>query len=105
MSVDGTWKITVQTPMGAQESTIELVSDGSALTGTQSGNGECGPDLRRQRRRRQRDMEGRHHQPDVADRHLQGEGLGRLDLGQRERRPLPERVVQRHPRVAQTPVP
>ena len=43
MSVDGTWKITIQTPMGAQESTIELVSDGSALTGTQSGNGESGP--------------------------------------------------------------
>ncbi len=38
MSVDGTWNITVHTPMGAQASTVELVSDGSALTGTQSGN-------------------------------------------------------------------
>jgi hypothetical protein len=38
MSVDGTWQITVQTPMGPQASTIELVSDGNALTGTQSGN-------------------------------------------------------------------
>jgi hypothetical protein len=37
MSVDGTWKITVQSPMGPQASTVELVSDGSALTGTQSG--------------------------------------------------------------------
>jgi hypothetical protein len=26
MSVDGTWQITVQTPMGAQASTVELVS-------------------------------------------------------------------------------
>jgi hypothetical protein len=43
MSVDGTWKITLQTVMGAQSSTIELHSDGSALTGTQSGNGESGP--------------------------------------------------------------
>ena len=43
MSADGTWNITVQTPMGAQDSTVELVSDGSALTGTQSGNGESGP--------------------------------------------------------------
>jgi hypothetical protein len=43
MSVDGTWQITLQTPMGAQASTIELVSDGSTLTGTQSGNGESGP--------------------------------------------------------------
>ena len=37
MSVDGTWKITVQSPMGPPASTVELVSDGSALTGTQSG--------------------------------------------------------------------
>jgi hypothetical protein len=43
MSVDGTWNITVQTPLGEQESTVELTSDGNALTGTQSGNGERGP--------------------------------------------------------------
>jgi hypothetical protein len=43
MSPDGTWNITVQTPMGAQTSTVELASDGAALTGTQSGNGESGP--------------------------------------------------------------
>jgi hypothetical protein len=43
MSVDGTWKITLQTPMGAQTSTIELVSDGNALSGTQSGTHESGP--------------------------------------------------------------
>jgi hypothetical protein len=43
MSVDGTWNITLQTPMGTQTSTIELASDGSGLTGTQSGNNESGP--------------------------------------------------------------
>ena len=43
MSVDGTWNITVQTPMGAQSSTVELAADGANLTGTQSGNGESGP--------------------------------------------------------------
>ena len=43
MSVDGTWKITLQTPLGAQESTVALACDGGALTGTQSGNGEEGP--------------------------------------------------------------
>jgi hypothetical protein len=43
MSVDGTWNITVQTPMGAQDSTVELAADGADLTGTQSGNGESGP--------------------------------------------------------------
>jgi hypothetical protein len=42
MSVDGTWKITLQTPMGQQSSTVELVSDGAGLTGTQSGNNESG---------------------------------------------------------------
>jgi hypothetical protein len=42
MSVDGKWNITVQTPMGAQSSTLELVTDGTSLTGSQSGNGESG---------------------------------------------------------------
>jgi hypothetical protein len=42
MSAEGTWNIILQTPMGAQTSTIELVTDGSSLTGTQSGNGESG---------------------------------------------------------------
>jgi hypothetical protein len=42
MTVDGTWKITVQTPMGAQSSTVELSSAGGQLSGTQSGNGESG---------------------------------------------------------------
>jgi hypothetical protein len=33
MSVDGTWDITVNTPMGAQASTIVLTSDGETLNG------------------------------------------------------------------------
>ena len=40
MSVSGTWKLTIDTPMGRQESTLELTEDGSALTGTASANGE-----------------------------------------------------------------
>jgi hypothetical protein len=39
MSIDGTWNITVQTPMGPQESSLELTSDGGALTGTSEGGG------------------------------------------------------------------
>ena len=35
MSVDGNWKITVQTPMGPQDSTVTLKSDGATLSGTQ----------------------------------------------------------------------
>jgi hypothetical protein len=34
MSIDGTWEITIDTPMGKQESTLELTSDGSALSGS-----------------------------------------------------------------------
>jgi hypothetical protein len=39
MSVDGTWKITVNSPMGKQESKLEVRIDGGALVGTQSGQG------------------------------------------------------------------
>jgi hypothetical protein len=44
MAVDGTWKLTVNTPMGAQESTLVITSSGTTLTGTQSaGSGEAKP--------------------------------------------------------------
>ena len=36
MSADGTWKMTMQTPMGAQEGTLELKEEGSTLIGTMS---------------------------------------------------------------------
>jgi hypothetical protein len=44
MAVDGTWKLVVNTPMGAQESTLVITCQGSTLTGTQSaGSGEGRP--------------------------------------------------------------
>src|SRR5262245_34558295 len=44
MAVDGTWKLVVNTPMGAQESTRVISSSGGTLTGTQSaGAGEGRP--------------------------------------------------------------
>jgi hypothetical protein len=44
MAVDGTWKLTVNTPMGAQESTLVVTSSGTIVTGTQSaGSGEGRP--------------------------------------------------------------
>jgi len=44
MAVDGTWKLVVNTPMGAQESTLVISSSGSTLSGTQSaGSGEGRP--------------------------------------------------------------
>lgn len=38
MSADGTWKTTMQTPMGPQQGTLELKTDGNVLTGKLSGS-------------------------------------------------------------------
>ena len=43
MPVDGTWNLTMQTPMGERTSTVTLSSAGGTLTGTQSAEGESGP--------------------------------------------------------------
>lgn len=38
MSVaNGTWNITIQSPMGARENTVDLMVSGDTLTGTASG--------------------------------------------------------------------
>ena len=37
MSADGTWNTTMNTPMGAQNGTMTLSTDGSALSGKLSG--------------------------------------------------------------------
>jgi hypothetical protein len=37
MSVDGTWKLSMQTPIGERKSTLSLVSAGGALTGKLTG--------------------------------------------------------------------
>jgi hypothetical protein len=37
MSIDGTWKLTFETPIGTQETTLEAKAVGAALTGTQTG--------------------------------------------------------------------
>ena len=38
MSVDGTWKLTLQTPMGARPSTLTLNTGGGGLQGTMEGD-------------------------------------------------------------------
>ncbi len=41
MSADGTWNTVMNTPMGAQNGTLELKTDGNTLTGTlESPQGE-----------------------------------------------------------------
>ncbi|MBC8363982.1 MAG: hypothetical protein H8E59_03150 [Actinobacteria bacterium] len=37
MSVDGTWNVTMQTPMGAQSGTLTFATDGGTLTGEMGG--------------------------------------------------------------------
>ena len=39
MAVDGTWNLTMQTPMGERSSSVTLKSAGGALTGTQTAEG------------------------------------------------------------------
>ena len=39
MSADGTWNLTLETPMGERRSTLTLVTAGGALTGTQEAEG------------------------------------------------------------------
>ncbi|QUD87430.1 hypothetical protein [Phenylobacterium montanum] len=43
MSVDGTWNVTVNSPMGPQPSTLTIKAEGGALTGTQSAQGNSQP--------------------------------------------------------------
>jgi hypothetical protein len=38
MSADGTWKLSMQTPIGERKSTLALKSAGSALTGKLTGD-------------------------------------------------------------------
>jgi hypothetical protein len=37
MSADGTWNTTMNTPMGAQNATLTLATDGNQLTGKMAG--------------------------------------------------------------------
>ncbi len=37
MAVDGKWNVTINSPMGSRPATLELVSAGSALSGSWSG--------------------------------------------------------------------
>ncbi len=37
MSAEGTWNITTQSPMGSQDGTLKLTTDGNTLSGTMSG--------------------------------------------------------------------
>jgi hypothetical protein len=43
MSADGTWNLTIKSPMGAQTSSLTITADGGALTGTQSAQGNTQP--------------------------------------------------------------
>lgn len=42
MAVDGTWNISLDTPMGTRQATLDLKADGATLSGTQSADGNTG---------------------------------------------------------------
>ena len=37
MSADGAWNVTINSPMGAQQATLTLATDGDSLSGTMAG--------------------------------------------------------------------
>ena len=43
MSVDGKWEIVINSPMGAQKATLDLATNGTALTGPQQAAQGSGP--------------------------------------------------------------
>lgn len=45
MAVDGVWKLTVNTPMGPQQSTLTIAASGATLTGTQNAGSGAGNEI------------------------------------------------------------
>ncbi len=43
MAIDGKWEITINSPLGAQKATLDLVTDGASLTGSQQAAQGSGP--------------------------------------------------------------
>jgi hypothetical protein len=43
MAADGKWEIVINSPMGAVKATLDLKTDGAALTGTQTAQQGSGP--------------------------------------------------------------
>jgi len=43
MAVDGKWEIVINSPMGAQKASLDIATNGTALTGTQQAAQGSGP--------------------------------------------------------------
>jgi hypothetical protein len=43
MAVDGKWEIVINSPLGAQKAQLDIATDGSSLTGTQTAQQGSGP--------------------------------------------------------------
>ena len=43
MALDGKWEIVINSPLGAQKATLDIATDGAALTGTQQAAQGSGP--------------------------------------------------------------
>lgn len=42
MAIDGTWNVTMDTPLGERKATLTVTSAGGTLTGSQSADGQTG---------------------------------------------------------------
>lgn len=43
MSADGAWTISIDSPMGKQDGSLDLKTDGATLSGTQAAQGQTSP--------------------------------------------------------------
>ena len=67
MSADGAWTITIDSPMGKQEASLDVKTDGASLTGTQSAQGQSSEIKDGKVDGDTLTWSGRHHQPDAHD--------------------------------------
>ncbi len=72
MAVDGNWNISIETPIGTRQATLNIAADGSSLTGTQAADGNSTAITDGTGRRQQGFMEGRDCESDANDARILG---------------------------------
>ena len=107
MAIDGTWNLTMETPMGERKSKLTLKASGGALTGSQEAEGNTTDIFEGSANGDDLVVEGRDHQPDAADADVQRFGERQHDQRQRRHRHVRQlpvrgnaRVTRCHPRPA-----
>ena len=77
MSADGTWKLSMQTPIGERKSTLALTSTGGALTGKLTGEEGNSTDIFEGKASGEKSqLQGSHQEPDALDAGVHRHGRG-----------------------------